>query len=417
MTGPREVNHVAAGETVPTRMTVNGTPVELSVQARVTLADVLREQLGLTGTHLGCEHGVCGMCTVLIDGSAVRACLLLACQADDAEITTVEGLGSAAELHPLQESFGKHHALQCGFCTPGFLMSSYDLLRHQPSVEAGELPAELSGVICRCTGYRTIVEAVAEVADRYRPGATETDDLSALPPPLNCARRVLIGRSVSQAAGQITGDAGTKADGDARGAASGSRHPDRIILPDTEPTTTVDLNRKVAAPFVDVARILADIPLLATCLPGAELTAELGDDWYQGRARVALGPVKLSFTGVAQVAERGKGRVRLLAQGGDPASGQAQAEISLAIAPEGAGTTLRTNARLYLTGRIASFGRSLSDDVAAHMFDQFATAVGRAASGQRPATRQTSAFHLLAAVLAKRLSNSLSTLFRRNRQP
>jgi len=110
------------------------------------------------------------MCTVLVDGAAARSCLMLACQADGADITTVEGLGTPARLHPLQESFGRHHALQCGFCTPGFLLSAYDLLTRDPLVRDEELPARLSGVICRCTGYRNIIAAVAEVAGRYRPG-------------------------------------------------------------------------------------------------------------------------------------------------------------------------------------------------------------------------------------------------------
>lgn len=163
---------------VETRMTVNGTPAVLTLPARITLADALRDHLGLTGTHIGCEHGVCGMCTVLLDGEAVRSCLMLAVQADEAEIVTVEGLGRPGELHPLQESFGRNHAVQCGFCTPGFLMSSYDLLAHSPSVPDEELPAALSGVICRCTGYRNILTAVREVRDSCPDGP---------PPPGNCA--------------------------------------------------------------------------------------------------------------------------------------------------------------------------------------------------------------------------------------
>lgn len=166
MTGPRPVDRTESGALVTTRLTVNGAAAEFSLAARVTLADALRDHLRLTGTHLGCEHGVCGMCTVLADGIAVRSCLLLACQADGMEITTVEGLGPAPELHPLQESFGRHHALQCGFCTPGFLMSACDLLAHHPDIDAADIPAELSGVLCRCTGYRNIVEAVADVAAR-----------------------------------------------------------------------------------------------------------------------------------------------------------------------------------------------------------------------------------------------------------
>ena len=162
-----------------TTMTVNGRQVTVEAPPRLMLADALRDRLGLTGTHLGCEHGICGMCTVLVDGQAARSCLLFACQLDGADVLTVEGLGRPGELHPLQQAFGRHHALQCGFCTPGFLLSAYDLLRHQPGVTEDELAAELSGVLCRCTGYRNILTAVAEVARTHPDG---------LPAPLNCAR-------------------------------------------------------------------------------------------------------------------------------------------------------------------------------------------------------------------------------------
>jgi len=157
-------------------MAVNGKQVTVSAPPRVTLADALRDRLGLTGTHLGCEHGICGMCTVLIDGQAARSCLLFACQLDGADVLTVEGLGRPGQLHPLQQAFGRHHALQCGFCTPGFLLSAYDLLSHKPEVTEDELAGELSGVLCRCTGYRNILTAVADVARAYRGG---------LPAPLN----------------------------------------------------------------------------------------------------------------------------------------------------------------------------------------------------------------------------------------
>lgn len=159
-----------------THLTVNGTPVTLSLPPRVTLADALRDHLGLTGTHLGCEHGICGMCTVLVDGHAARSCLLFACQLEGAEVLTIEGLGRPGELHPLQQAFGRHHALQCGFCTPGFLLSAYDLVTHKPRVTREELAAELSGVLCRCTGYRNILSAVADIIHSYPDGIT---------PPLN----------------------------------------------------------------------------------------------------------------------------------------------------------------------------------------------------------------------------------------
>ncbi|HEU5298692.1 MAG TPA: (2Fe-2S)-binding protein [bacterium] len=145
---------------------VNGTAHTRDVDVRKTLADFIREDVGLTGTHLGCEHGVCGACTVLLDGQAVRSCLLFAVQADGAEITTVESLGTPERLHPLQEAFREHHGLQCGFCTSGILMSAIAFLRETPDPSDEQIREVLSGNLCRCTGYQGIVEAIRAAAPR-----------------------------------------------------------------------------------------------------------------------------------------------------------------------------------------------------------------------------------------------------------
>jgi aerobic-type carbon monoxide dehydrogenase small subunit (CoxS/CutS family) len=150
-------------------LVVNGEAVGAEVEARRLLADFLREDLGLHGTHLGCEQGVCGACTVLVDGEPVRSCLMLAVQADDAEVTTVESLAEGDELHPLQEAFRDHHALQCGYCTAGFLMTSLYLIEQGADLEDERDTREaLSGNLCRCTGYQNIVDAVMDAAGRLR---------------------------------------------------------------------------------------------------------------------------------------------------------------------------------------------------------------------------------------------------------
>jgi carbon-monoxide dehydrogenase small subunit len=148
------------------RLRVNGTAREADVEARRTLADVLREDFGLTGTHLGCEHGVCGACTVLWNGESVRSCITFAVQADGADILTVEGLAPAGgPLHPIQQAFHERHGLQCGFCTPGFVLAAYELLSERRGLRRDEIRAALAGNLCRCTGYQGIVDAV-ELADR-----------------------------------------------------------------------------------------------------------------------------------------------------------------------------------------------------------------------------------------------------------
>ncbi|HET7573107.1 MAG TPA: (2Fe-2S)-binding protein [Gaiellaceae bacterium] len=153
---------------------VNGVRRDLTVDCRRTLADVLREELGLTGTHLGCEHGVCGACTILLDGRSVRSCLLLAVQADGRVLETVEGLADDdGTLHPIQEAFSEKHGLQCGFCTPGFLLSVRELLATHPDPDEELIRNWLSGNICRCTGYQNIVEAVQYAAELTRAEALE----------------------------------------------------------------------------------------------------------------------------------------------------------------------------------------------------------------------------------------------------
>ncbi|GGI96485.1 carbon monoxide dehydrogenase [Saccharopolyspora subtropica] len=385
-----------ADETVEVRFTVNGTPAVLNLPARVTLADALRDHLGLTGTHVGCEHGVCGMCTVLVDGEAARACLLFACQLDGAEIVTVEGLGRPDDLHPLQESFGRNHALQCGFCTPGFLLSAYDLLSNKPEVTDEELPAELSGVICRCTGYRNILAAVSQTRAAYPEG---------IPEPGNCARRTLVGRSGGQSA--------TVAEQQAESSDQPARNVE-IVLPEGDPTIAVQVDTALDVPFDEVWRVLDNVHVLAKCLPGAELTEELGEQLYAGRARVAVGPIKLSFHGIARVLEQDRetGTIRVLAQGQDTGGAQTQADITLRARATAAGTELRADAAVYLTGRIAQFGRALAGDISRRMFEQFADSVRQAATtGEAPqqSNAAPSAFRLMFGTLLDRIKR----IFRR----
>lgn len=158
MAEPRRIN-----------LTVNSEPRQGWAEPRRLLVDFLREELGLTGTHVGCEHGICGACTILLNGEAVRSCLMLAVQASGAELLTVEGLARQGRLHPLQQAFWEHHALQCGFCTPGMLMVAYDLLRVTPAPSEEQIRQALSAVLCRCTGYQGIVEAVKAAAKGSAP--------------------------------------------------------------------------------------------------------------------------------------------------------------------------------------------------------------------------------------------------------
>ena len=159
MTAPREFS-----------FTINGEAHTVRVEPRKTLADTIREDCGLTGTHLGCEHGVCGACTILLDGAPVRSCLMFAGQAEGAEIRTVEGLADGDRLHPLQRAFIDRHALQCGFCTPGFLMLALGVLEREPDIDEAGLREALSSNLCRCTGYLNILDAVRDAAAAMKTG-------------------------------------------------------------------------------------------------------------------------------------------------------------------------------------------------------------------------------------------------------
>jgi aerobic-type carbon monoxide dehydrogenase small subunit (CoxS/CutS family) len=149
-------------------MVVNGRPHVGRCEPRKLLVDFLREDLGLTGTHVGCEHGICGACTILLDGEAARSCIMFAVQANDAEIVTIEGLARGGKLHPLQQAFHEQHGLQCGFCTPGMLIAALDFLNTNPMPSEDEVREGISSVICRCTGYRNIIRAVMQAAEQMR---------------------------------------------------------------------------------------------------------------------------------------------------------------------------------------------------------------------------------------------------------
>ena len=153
---------------MPVEFQLNGATVSVVVEPRLTLADCIRHELLQTGTHVGCEHGVCGACTIVVDGEAVRSCLMLAVQAAGKNVMTIEGLGTEEALGPLQQSFRKHHGLQCGFCTPGFLMTAHALLTQEPHADEERIREVLSGNVCRCTGYLSIVKAVLDARSAYQ---------------------------------------------------------------------------------------------------------------------------------------------------------------------------------------------------------------------------------------------------------
>jgi carbon-monoxide dehydrogenase small subunit len=163
-------------QTVPVRLQVNGEVHELEVEPRLLLVHALRDKLGLTGTHVGCDTSNCGACTIHLDGQAVKSCTVLTVQADGREVTTIEGIGSPEKLHPMQEAFWEHHGLQCGYCTPGMIMAGADLLRRNPHPSEHDVRHALEGILCRCTGYQNIVKAVLSAAENGDTGKVEESE-------------------------------------------------------------------------------------------------------------------------------------------------------------------------------------------------------------------------------------------------
>jgi carbon-monoxide dehydrogenase small subunit len=365
-------------------LTVNGTDVTLDVEPRLTLVDALRHRLGLTGTHVGCEHGVCGACTVLVDGAAVRSCLMFCVQASGSEVTTVEALGEIDDLHPLQEAFRRHHGLQCGFCTPGFLMSSYELLCDgaNGALDETRLREELSGVLCRCTGYSGIVAAVQEVAAAHPDG---------LPAPRALGRPI----TVLQATPPVGEREALSAAALAPSAPADAGAPVNVPVPEGEPNETVEVTTEISPSPEETWELLSDFMRMTRCMPGVELDTERGDDTYSGNVSVHLGPMRLSFAGAARVIERepDRHRLRAVAAGRDVSGSGVQADVTVTADPAGSqnGTALHAEAKLYLSGRAAQFGRSLAGDVSRGLFAEFGACVERTlTTGEEAQPRQLS---------------------------
>jgi carbon-monoxide dehydrogenase small subunit len=382
-------------------LTVNGTEVTLEVESRLTLADALRHRLGLTGTHLGCEHGVCGACTVLVDGAAVRSCLLFCVQADGAEVLTVEALGAADDLHPLQEAFRRHHALQCGFCTPGFLMSAYELLRDGADGldDDVRLRQELSGVLCRCTGYSGIVDAVREVAAAHPDG---------LPAPKQLGRQLTV-RGTSSAPGE------QQAAPIPEPAAAGAAAVD-LTVPSGQPNETIEVTTTISPSPAETWSLLRDFRRMSRCMPGVELDAEEAEDTYPGRVEVRLGPMRMHFAGAARVLGRDADTrtLRAVAAGRDASGGGIRAELNVTAEPAGDGTALRAGARLFLSGRAAQFGRSIAGDVSRQLFAEFGACVERTlTTGEVARPRRLGAAALAGRLLWARVKVLLRRLVRR----
>jgi len=347
---------------------LNGHALRRDVPARMHLADFVREEGRQTGTHLGCEHGVCGACTVLVDDRPVRSCIAFAVACDGRKVTTVEGYDHDPVMALLRPAFSRHHALQCGFCTPGMLATSRDIVLRFPDADEARVRLELSGNLCRCTGYVGIVAAIRDVLAQCRAGAH---------PGIDALRAAMPGHACSASAPAST-PGFTAFEAADTGVAAVAAVP-RGEAPATEgaaPANGTRIQGQFTVPFpaADVWRFMADLPAVAACLPGAELTEHNGDR-VKGRVAIKFGPMSASFNGAARLDRDDSVRSAVLKGAGQDSLSQSRANGDVAyrlteVSP--AMTRVDVELLYSLQGPLAQFSRSgLVKDFVGRLIQEF----------------------------------------------
>ncbi|MDX2202956.1 MAG: 2Fe-2S iron-sulfur cluster-binding protein [Hyphomicrobiaceae bacterium] len=366
------------------RVTVNGRPVEAEVSPRTHLADFLREQLFLTGTHIGCEHGICGACTVEIDGQISRSCITYAVACDGAEIRTIEGFDDDALMARLREAFTRNHALQCGYCTPGMLVAARDLVRRRQGLSREDIRTEMSGNLCRCTGYVGIVNAIESVMRDTAPQASVVPRawLGPAPGPGRASVRPAASLPAAPQAARAPSVPAPAA------APASARKPIPVTVGAFEEVEgATRLTQSFVLPHAREAvwAFMSDPAAVAQCIPGMSLGAAQADGTYPGRMEVALGPVKASFAGVGTVQSfAGEYRQVIEGRGGDRRSGsQATGRVDYRLVPEGADATRVEVAISYvLAGPLAQLGRAgIVRDLARRIGEAFASGLDARLAG------------------------------------
>jgi carbon-monoxide dehydrogenase small subunit len=388
-------------------LTINGRPVSAEAEPRMHLADFIREAQTLTGTHLGCEHGVCGACTVLVDGVPVRACITFAVTCRGASVTTIEGLDDDDIGKELRAAFTREHALQCGYCTPGMLISARDLVLRLQRPDEREIRVAMSGNLCRCTGYVGIIRAIQSViADRR-------------------ARGIAV---VPGAGREILGPAGS-GHGEAVGVPVTTRVEPAAAqavptvgaegLTDWQPQASFEQSFTVNHPVDNVWAFFADTAAVAACLPGASVTGDTAARNVAGKMRIKVGPITAEFHGEAEIDRdpatrsgtiQGSGRDRR-------SSSATRGMIRYHLLPQGENATkVEFNVGYRLTGPLAQFSRSdLVQDIASRLIAGFARNVEARLSGVEAvaSTAELNAGNLFFSVLADRIKTMLCRLFGR----
>jgi aerobic carbon-monoxide dehydrogenase small subunit len=362
-------------------LVVNGKPASAAVEPRTHLADFLRERLNLTGSHLGCEHGVCGACTVLIDGVPARSCITYALSCEGAEVTTIEGLDDDEITRELRAAFTREHALQCGYCTPGMLVSARDLVVRLPDADEQQIRIAMSGNLCRCTGYVGIIRAVQMTIAERRARAIA---------PVQGGGRTALGPVGSGHAGATAGEAKFRAAHDTRSIApAGAEIAAPSLDPKWQPQASFEQNFIVHHSLAKVWDFFGRIDEVATCLPGASIR-ESSPQRATGQIRVKLGPIAAEFRGVAEIERDERTHSGRIQGAGSDARTSSATRGDLRyrlVALDEASTRVDVTIGYRLTGMLAQFGRAgLVQDLAARLTTAFAQNVEARLSGRTQST-------------------------------
>ncbi|MFG1397650.1 xanthine dehydrogenase family Fe-S subunit [Roseixanthobacter pseudopolyaromaticivorans] len=347
-------------------LTVNSRTVRADVEPRTNLADFLRDSHDLTGTHVGCEHGVCGACTIIVDGEPVRSCITYAVACENAQITTIEGLNDDEVAGELRAAFTREHGLQCGYCTPGMIVSARDVVLRMPDASEHEIRVAMSGNLCRCTGYVGIVRAIRSViAERKARGAAPRADV-----------RTVLGPAGSGHAGAFA--AGTQKSPAAPAARAAAPAPRAAAKLDADwvPQTSFPQSFVVAHPVDVVWDFFGRVDEVAACLPGASLVGTPTPEHVEGQIRVKVGPMVAEFQGVADISRDDVLHAgRISGSGRDTRSNSAtRGLIGYTLTPveDGRATRVDVSIGYTLTGMLAQFGRSgLVQDIAGRLVAAF----------------------------------------------
>jgi aerobic carbon-monoxide dehydrogenase small subunit len=362
-------------------LNLNGRQVTDTVQPRTHLADFLREQLGLTGTHLRCEQGACGACTLLIDGQPARSCITYAAMCNGASVRTIEGFEDDAIMAALRTAFSQEHGLQCGFCTPGMLITARDIVQRIPDATAERVRLELSGNLCRCTGYVNIVKAIVRVLEERR-GKFGGPVYEVGP--------------VGPVGARASSTGGTRSVPTTLG--TNSRTTDNAIdagplgLGGRKPNIEIQKLFSVSRPAEEVWAFFGDTGRVVTCLPGASIIRQRSADDFDGAMAVKLGPITANFTGRAHITHDDSSRSGVVIGSGNDKGGGSRAagEIEYAVRDAGSNqATVELKIRALLAGPLAQFGRAgIVDDLVAKMTERFSANLEARLSGVPPAGDQ-----------------------------